>query len=348
MTIDRARDEYKQLLTESKLDPAIFKTAVISQLGVKKEDATPEDFLTAAKKVVAELKSDNGKSKSTPVEPITESTTEATTAAISDPLPATSFRNESEQILKMKPSRFVCINIQVKSPNHRRELERNKTDSTELGVEAVTIKVTTEHTIVNPKEHAEAKKIVGDVSYKLRKLGMRVQDGVVAIPLEVEEEWDETRLECKKQAAIFNKSSVHHKVIVNAIKLQAMVGEEELMARKLAYEIQQIMNEMKDALSSLDPDRIREVAQEAKYRAMNLAPGIQRAALEATVAEARRAASKIAEETKNKSVDIETVKKSLDTAAIDSARMMFLDFAVPSEVAEVSAIETGRFNNLDV
>jgi hypothetical protein len=329
MTVDMARQEYKKLMAESKLEPAVFKTLVKAKLNGKGEDATPEDYLEAAKQVVAEIQTDPAEQKS-------------------DPLPATTFQKETAQILRMKPSRFVCINVQVKSPNHRRELERNKTDNMDMGVESVTIKVTTEHTIVNPKEHAEAKKIVSDVSYKLRKLGMRVQDGVVAVPLESEEAWDETRLDCKKQAANFNRTSTHHKVIVNAIKLQAMVGEEELMARKLAYEIQQIMNEMKDALNSMDPDKIRAVALEAKYRAMNLAPGLQRGALEAAVVEARQNASKIADETKDKTASIEAVKRALDTSAIDSARMMFLDFAVPEEVSESSAVAAGRFSNLEL
>jgi len=330
MTLDNARQEYVELMNASGLTPGAFKAAVVAKLNGKGSDATPEDYLEAAKLVLADL------------QPTTE-----TALPTTDPLPDTTYRKETAQILKLKPSRFVCINVQIKSPNHRRELERNKTAGMDLGVESVTIKVTTEHTIVNPKEHAEAKKVVGEVSYKLRKLGMRVQDGVVAVPLDCESEWDETRLACKQQAFAFNRTSVHHKVIVNAIKLQAMVGEEELMARKLAYEIQQIMNELKDALASLDPDKIRAVALEAKYRAMNLAPGLQRGALEAVVSEARKNANKIADETKNKSVNIEAVKRGIETSAVDSARMMFLDFAVPEEVSNPT-VETSRFSNLEL
>lgn len=182
MTIDMARQEYIALMKASGLSSVAFKNAVKAKLNGKGDNATPEDYLVAAKAVIAELTDPVG-----PMEP-------AEPVEVSDPLPSTTFRKETAQILKMKPSRFVCINIQVKSPNHRRELERNKTDNMDMGVESVTIKVTTEHTIVNPKEHAEAKKIVGDISYKLRKLGMRVQDGVVAVPLDSENEWDSVRL----------------------------------------------------------------------------------------------------------------------------------------------------------
>jgi hypothetical protein len=331
MSTQALRDEYKELMNNSSLSPKEFNRRVKDKLAGKNGETTAADYVEAAKSTLADLSSSNGETKPTV-----------------DPLPGTTFRNQSSSILRMEPSRFAAINLKVHSPNHRREIDRQKREREDFGVETVTIKVVSEHTIVNPKEHEEAKKLIGSLSSKLRKYGTRIQDGVIAIPLKLETDWDEERTEAKREAARFNKQSTHHKVVVNAIKLQAMVGEEELMAKKLAYEVQQIMRDMKASLDSMDVDKIREAATEAKYKALSLAPGMQRGALEAAVREARSAARKIVKETKEVAGDIERVKRQLETSAVESARLMFLDFDVPDEIAGTVDVQSNQLDNLDL
>ena len=323
------RDEYKALMTKANLSSNEFTSLVKVKLNGKNGEASPTDYVEAAKAVLKDLSSE--------------------TVELVDPMPSVSYRNENESVLRLEPSRFAAINIKIHSPNHRREIDREKQEREDFGVETVTVRVVSEHTIVNPKEHNEAKKLIGSLSNKLRKYGTRIQDGVLAIPLNLEKEWDEERATAKSDAAEFNRSSTHHKITVNAIKLQAMVGEEELMAKKLCYEVQQIMSDMKASLNSLDVDKIREAATEARYKAMSLAPGRQRGALEEAVKEARRAARQILKlDIADKAEDIEAVKTELETSAIESARLMFLDFAVPDEISNTVSVESNQLDNLEL
>lgn len=248
--------------------------------------------------------------------------------------------------LKLKPCRFVVVRTKIYSPNVRKEISRTKsTEGEKYGVEATTVRLISEHTIINPVEYEEASKIRGNIGSSLRKFGTRVVDGLYTIPLDVEDEWDECRRELKAGAAEFNKKSTHHKLVVDAVKLQAMTGEEELMARKVTYEVQRLFDEMKVALDAYDVDAIRSAAVELKYKAQTLQEGNTRSLMDAAVANAREVASQIAKEVKDKGDLVAVVKKQLRTSAIDSARMMFLKMAVPEEIGDAK-IGAARFVGL--
>jgi hypothetical protein len=262
-----------------------------------------------------------------------------------DPAPEIDLKDKS--LLELKPSRFVAINIKVKSPNFQKELKREKKESKEHGEGAVVVRKETEHYIIDEEEEDKAKSIKSACSTMLRGLGEIIQDGVRAIPLENEVEWDERRAKAKAMAREFNKTSRFYKVIVNAIKLAAMVGEEEMMARKIAYEIQCALNDAKEAMDSYDAERIRTAATEMKAKAKTLQPGIQQGSLLAAEAAARDYANKVAAELRDKGELVQSVKNRLDSSAVDSARMMFLDLAVPEEVEDVAGINAGRFASLD-
>jgi len=239
--------------------------------------------------------------------------------------------------LKLKPSRFVIVRTNIYSPNFRHTLSRSKRNNVEYGTEAITVRTVSEHTIINPEEHERATKLRGSVGAALRKFGTRIVDGLYSIPLDIEGEWDAVRTEQKKAVAEFNAESVHHKVGIDAVKLQAMTGEEELMARKVTYEIQRLFDEMKQALGTYDPETIRAAANELKYKSASLEAGIAKASLDAAVANAREVANTVAKAVKDKGELIDSVKRKISTSAVDSARMMFLKLKVPEEIGDAKA-----------
>lgn len=254
------------------------------------------------------------------------------------------------KVLRLEPSRLAVVHIETHGPRRKRQIARTEEkDAGEMyGVEAITITTTNERLIINPEEHEKALELQCDLGNSLRKMGTRISDGIIAFSLKKEEDFDKARQEARQKANEFNRTSTHYKVIVDAVKLQAVESDEELVARKLTYEIQRLLGEMKEALNACDVDRIRQVATEAKYKANSLQSGTEQGILLAAIEEARKAASTIGKELKEKGEVVEAIKNALNTSAVESARMMFLEYAVPEEVemhAEAT-VDTNRFAEL--
>jgi hypothetical protein len=267
--------------------------------------------------------------------------------------PVQSLKNQdSRKVLKLSPSRFAVINIESRGPRHRRCTARSQeTEAEAYGVEAITITTTSEQTIVNPQEHEAAKKLQADIGYQLRRLGTRIVDGVIVFPLSKETEFDSTRESCKELARAFNTKSSHYKVMVNVVKLAAMVSDEESIARMAAYEINQTLKDVTLALKEMDVQKIREAAQALKYKASAISAGTEQGVILAAVNNLRDAAKRIARDVGRKGSDIESVRKELDTSAIESARFMFASMAEPVELGDTqsntqSPIDTSRFSSI--
>lgn len=359
MQIEQLRSEYVKLRDQSGLAYEVFRRRVVRQIAATGLEGPPwvEDFITAAREVLLQARGPQPQPQPSP-----DSDQQPEQSQSVDPMPELNLRNQSRAVLKLEPSRFAVINIETQGPRMRRQLDRS-TRTLENGsrparysdVESVTVRTTSETTIINPLEHEAAKKLGGQIGYMLRRMGTRIVDGVIAFPIRTEEAFDSEHDKARDMARAFNSSSTHWKVLVNAFKLDASSpADEEIMARKVAYEVQQLMAEMKSALDSLDVDRIREVATEAKAKALAIAPGVQQGALYAAVESARKAATKASRDLKDKGKQIELIRRELDTSAIESARFMFLELAVPEEVdasqpgVQSSGIDGARFSGLGV
>jgi hypothetical protein len=283
---------------------------------------------------------------------------------------------EDRSVLRLEPARYAIISIPIEPkgwqrPRRRRELERqvellqvpnggtgdsfeaaaalatdgsNGQTSTTIDASLVTIKA--QKLTMKPEEEKAARKLQSQLGYSLRRLGTRISDGIIVFPLKNEGAFDDERTECKRLARIFNEKSTHYEIRVAAIKLEAVVSDEEQIARQVAYECQRLMADLRSAMFSLDVPRIRELTAAAKYKASALAAGTAQGALYAAVAAARQTATKIAKDMVEKSVTIEEIKRSINFAPVDSARFTFLEYEIPSEIAASPSIENGRFENL--
>lgn len=251
---------------------------------------------------------------------------------------------EGFPLLQIQPSRFVFLTTKVTSPNHRVRLDRSEKRSEATGSSAVKrVKTLTEHTIYNPEEQERCEKLRSSLSGSLTKLCTTIGGGLYSLPLDAEEEFDRARLEVVKLAREFNQESTHYKLTVTPVKLMPVaVGEEEVLARKVAYEVQLCMREMREALDAMDVDAIRAAALSAKYKAKSLAVGQDRAILEGAVQAARQAAVQIAKEVREKGDLVEKEKIRINTSAIDSARILFLKKAVPEEIGDADVGQTSR------
>lgn len=303
------------------------------------------------------------------LEALAAAITEARLPAAAEPLPSLPpaepmlDSDGDVRILRLEPSRLAVISIPMDGPRQRKEKGRTKKteESTRYrGVDALTVTTTVENTIVNPEEYARGKELQGKLGNMLRRFGVNVSDGMIAYPVKQDAAFMKTRAEAKELARSFNASSSHWKLRVRATRLQAVTSEEEDIARDAAYEIQQIMKELRVAMEPMDTARIRSAVEEAKAKAAVLSAGTEQGALYAVVEAARLAANRITREVEKKGRSISEVKRDLEyqnaLKPIDSARMMFLEFAGPTEMAGSGSgaagpgllIEASRFSELEI
>jgi hypothetical protein len=191
---------------------------------------------------------------------------------------------------------------------------------------------TVERVVRNVEEHTKAQQIAGSLRTALRRLGTPITPGAMLIPFSKEAEFDAALTEINREAADFNRIARNHVVRHLICKTQMVMSEEEKVARDLAYDLQNLMDEMKDALDRCDSKRIREVAVLAKAKAAVLPAGKESGMIAAAVQSARNLASEISRELQQKGQSVEKVRERLDTSVVDSARMMFLEYELPAEV----------------
>jgi len=266
----------------------------------------------------------------------------------------------SLKLLRIQPCKYVVVNVPLYGPRKttQRKQKREKGKSVQYrGVEAVKIHTESDQLIICPEEHGRAKELQGKLGGRLRRLGTCVVDGLVAIPLTSLPEYEKAKADAKAQAMAFNTSTKFWKVIINCIELELVKRtEEEELARLAAYEIQRIMDDMKQALESMSPERIQAAATAAKAKAAALAPGIPQGTLYAAVDSSRKARSTIIREVQQRGRSIEEVRNEIDLSAVESARFAFLEFSTPREVNVMltadtalppDAVEDSRFANLE-
>jgi len=264
----------------------------------------------------------------------------------------------SLKILKIQPCKYIVVNVPLYGPRKttQRKQRREKGESSLYkGVEAVSVHTESDQLIICPEEHGRAKELQGKLGGRLRRLGTAVVDGLVAVPLTSLTEFEKIKAECKATALEFNSGTLYWKIIINVIELEMVKRTEiEEVARLTAFEIQRMLDDVKVALDSMSPERMRSAAAALKAKAASLAPGIPQGALYATVDTVRKAASTVSREVVERGRAIEEVRAEIDLSAVESARFQFLEFSIPqeAETARVNcsagmSIEDSRFVNLE-
>jgi hypothetical protein len=258
-------------------------------------------------------------------------------------------RDEAGQVkptnlMKLKPSRMVALETQVRGMRNRVTLGRSKEQvkgDRYKGMDAVQITTTSRQTIVLPEERDRAEQLRSRLRSYLEGVGTSLKGGWVAVPLDAERQFDERVKEVKQELREFNATSVVWNVFIYATKYQAM-DDGETAARKLAYELKLLTDEVKEALDNCDAATIEKVTREMKAKSLALAPGQTKMAIENAITESRAMRSLINKlETKGSSIS--EIKQRMRTDIVESTRLMLDTFEVPEEVSGLDmGVDTSR------
>jgi hypothetical protein len=246
-------------------------------------------------------------------------------------------------LLQLKPNRLVCIETRVAGLRQRRTLGKRKQknegeEGRYGGLETVTTTTTSEQTIVLPEENKRAEILRSNLRGVLERMGTSLKGGFVAVPLEAEAAFMEQLAAVKRELKEFNAGTQVWKVFIDATRYQAMGDDGENAARKLAYELKLLTDEVKQALDECDTARIQAITRDMKAKSLALAPGQAKLAVENTITEARSMRSMMVREVEKKGRAISEIKSKMRTDIVESTRLMLDTFEVPEEV---SGMDTG-------
>lgn len=268
---------------------------------------------------------------------------------------ASAVAGDNKKVLKLAPSRYVRISVETHGPRSSRQLSKDvkkeTSASSELGVDKMTVRTVNEREYINPQEYEAAKEKQQRLGYVLRRHGTSLGGGFILLPLSEELSFDQEREDAIAAARDFNRSTTHWKVSVSATKLQALLSDEEREAKKVTWEIQQALKELEEAIKSCDVSRITAAIEEAKANQPTLSPGFEQGALSSAIEAAKRAKTLVVREVEKKQTEIEVVRRQIDTSVITSARMVFEGLSIPEELdmsQGAAGTEVGRFTGTAV
>jgi len=276
------------------------------------------------------------------------STASAESPPKADPMP------ELKQFtrLKLQPSKLAFITTEVRSvrrSRRRRVCDRDEVRSRDAqGIEKLTVTTTSEMTILNPAEKKKAEKLRSQLRYRLERYGSNIMSAII-FPTKREAAFRAELKGVKEEAGAFNDKATHYEVGINVLMPEMGISDEEALARKVAYEVQRLFDEMREALDAVDEKRIKAITSDLKAKSLSIAPGNFKGLLDAAVLQAEKATKIIRTEVRKKGREITDVKAELLTSTIESARMASLDLEIPEEFdTEDSDLIAARLANLDI
>jgi len=257
-------------------------------------------------------------------------------------------------LLPLKPAILVYYNVRIDADvSHRHLDEKTETKANEEeGTKDVKRTATVETNVKNEEEYQKTKALRSQFYGMLRKLGDAFAASVLLVPLESEAELDKTSTEIEELAFKHNAEAHNHFIRPIIIPGAVMGSKAESVAKQAAFDLQELLGRMQKALDECDSEKISQIATSLRIKSLALEPGMAQGALAAAINDARKMGSKIRQEVEKKGRAIEEVKRELKsqrmTSTVDSARMMFLDFDIPTELAQarVSA-NAARFEALE-
>jgi hypothetical protein len=253
--------------------------------------------------------------------------------------------------LKLPPSIVVCGSVEVLGKvRYRRLDQKSKVLGEEGQIRTKEVVKTSKKVITNVDEYDKCQKLASELRYAVRKLAQATILGPVCPP-DKEPELDAAIQDARTRAREFNESAVSHMIRVAYVKA-TISSDDEAAAREFTYDFQQYLGDMKVALESLNVKNIRNVASQMQSTLRGLSamiPDTERSILQEAINNAREQAKMIVEEVGAKGRTIASVKEELNTSAVDSARMTFLEYEVSPELQNLTiedTADTERFNGL--
>ena len=256
---------------------------------------------------------------------------------------------KEKPVLNLPPSFLVIQSVSTPGDVSYETMadERTVISATEEdGVDTARRTRTSKQVVVNPQEYEAAKTLAGQMRTKLRTMGNSIQQGVVLVPTSREKELDAFIEKCDVDALQFNTVARHH-FVRPSIQKTVVTTDAEKTARDVAFQIQEKMDRLKEALDKCDVKQIQNVTAQLRNWTKVLDAPKDKQAIAAAIDAARTASKWIREETAKKGRLIEDVRKELNTAPVDTARMMFLEYAAPPEMEVArSSVAAGRFADM--
>lgn len=249
--------------------------------------------------------------------------------------------------LSLPPAIIVTMTVQSTGEVDYEKLDGN-IDVLEDGEGVRTSKEvkTTRKTVKNIDEYNEARQLANKLRGKIKNCCRILHQGTYLCPIKEVRKLDETISEVKERARAFNAKSRSHFVRISILKAQ-ITGDSEVAAKEIAYNIQILLRDMKQALEDCDVKKIKQIASEAK-KVIPIVGSKEGSLLAEAIKEARATASMIKTELGEKGKQIQQVREALVLTQVDKARMAFLEYDIPSEMLQAEkSISAARFEELE-
>jgi hypothetical protein len=206
---------------------------------------------------------------------------------------------------------------------------------------------TTKKTVFDQEEHEKAIKVRGTALYQIRKLCVKTPFCLLC-PETNEEELDLGVKAAKELIDNFNDGSVYTKIGLYVLKAK-LLGDDEQTARAIAGEMRGLLTEMGQAIQKMDPEAIREALTKANEVSQMLVLE-QQEKVTVAIELARTAAREITKTIKKKgsSAMMAVEDFRVQMAAVEKAKLVFLDFEEPAEVASTAQAPGVQVKELDL
>lgn len=200
--------------------------------------------------------------------------------------------------------------------------------------------------VTDQVEHEEASKTRSNALSLIRRQCVETSFGLLA-PAANEAELDAAIKDARAQVRAFNERSRYSKISVNVLKGRVASTDEEAV-RAVSAELADLMREMNRGVQNLDPQAIRAAAQKATKMQQVLGEA-QAMQVTAAVEAARKAAREIVRRVEKGGEEAATVLRDLQTSAIETARVSFLELEGGEALPEQSMPEAdlGRVGALE-
>ena len=326
------RNEYVSLMNASGLSPAEFLIHVQGKLTEMDLEKNPTNFTVAARAVVRKLN---------PVVSDGVEVTDTTEVVLEKP-------KTGNKILSLPPSIVVIGDVSKRGAVWYETLEEDEQIKDTTQGHRNSDKTRTVRRVI---ENIEERKALDELYTELRKSLFTVCHNTVLGPVcavAKEPELDTVIDLARAKMRAFNGSAQHHFGRVSWIKA-TIAPDDARFAKEITLAAQEVLNELKTALASGAPKKIREIINSQRIKEIvKSVPNGPSDLMVKAVAAARAAAKTIVKEVGEMGRTMEEIRTELDTSAIDTARMAFLEFSPPEEiVAERASLERSRFEALD-
>lgn len=176
--------------------------------------------------------------------------------------------------------------------------------------------------VTDAVEHEDASKTRSAALALIRRQCVETSFGLLATAAK-EAELDAAIKEARDAVRAFNDRSRYSKISVNVLKGRVASTDEEAV-RAVSAELASLMRDMEDGIKRMDPAEIRTAAQKAAKMQAVLGED-QQMRVSAAVEAARKAAREIVRRVEKGGEDAAVVMADLQTTAIETARVQFLE-----------------------